>query len=61
MIQTVAMAQALFAKAALVDYERLLGCAASGRPGAGGDMPAGRLRDGRAAGDRRVAPGSRSS
>ena len=61
MIQTVTQAQALVAKAALVECEALASRAAGQRPGEGGVLPAGRLRLRRPAGDRRVARGARSA
>ena len=44
MIQTVVMAQALYAKAALVDLERLAAAQRASRSGCGGVVPAGRVR-----------------
>jgi L-rhamnose isomerase/sugar isomerase len=55
MIQTVAMAQSLYAKAALVDYERLMAAQRCTESCESGRLSSGRVRDGRASRDCRVA------
>jgi hypothetical protein len=55
MVQTIVTAQALYAKAALVDLDRLAARAGRQPPGAGGVLSAGRLCHRRAADDCRVA------
>ncbi len=61
MIQTVTMAQELFSKAALVDYERLAKAQRASRSGTGGILFAGCIRDGRKACDSRLARVERAS
>ena len=55
MIQTVAMAQELYAKAALVDYERLIAAQQATDLVRAESLPAGCVRDRRPPGDGRVA------